>query len=433
VPEAQAGAGGAGVGGCGGFGGSCACPTGGTGGTGGSETGGTGGSETGGTGGVDAGLTGGTGGIDAGDTGGTGGIDAGDTGGTGGIDAGDTGGTGGIDAGDTGGTGGIDAGDTGGTGGIDAGNTGGSAGTGGTAGSGGAGGTGGIGGSGGTGGSGGGTTEKCNIPGPHGFYCLLNAGTFEIGSPTNELGRDTNEQKHVVALTRKFLIQSTEVTQDQWTSVMGSNPSLYSGCGGDCPVENVSWFLSLVYANHLSDLAGLARCYADPADGTAYDESDAAAEKWPQWVNGLDCVGYRLPTEAEWEYAARAGTKTAFFTGAITKPDCSPLDPNLDLAGWYCGNSENKTHPVKLKKANAWGLYDVHGNVWEWTWDAVSEYPTQKVTDPMGGPDDAYSRMGRGGAFYEIAGMCRAAVRSPYYPVLAFEGVGLRTARTHSD
>lgn len=272
--------------------------------------------------------------------------------------------------------------------------------------------------------------EKCDIPGPVGVYCAISPGTFEMGSPAGEPGRDTNELKHTVTLTRRFLILSTEVTQSMWTAVMGSNPSIFAGCGGECPVENVSWFMAVAFANRLSELANLPACYVDPGDGLAYDEVDAAAEKTPSWPLGLDCKGYRLPTEAEWEYAARAGTKTAYFNGGITHSECDPLDPVLDAAGWYCANSGNHTHPVKQKLMNAWGLFDVHGNVWEWTWDAVSEYPATKVTDPTGGPDEAYARMGRGGSFYENAGMCRAAVRSPYYPVLAFEAVGIRTART---
>jgi formylglycine-generating enzyme required for sulfatase activity len=251
-----------------------------------------------------------------------------------------------------------------------------------------------------------------------------------MGSPVGELGQDINEQQHQVKITRRFLILSTEVSQGSWTTVMGTNPSSFSGCGSDCPVETIDWFTSIAYANKLSALASLELCYNDPDDGTAYDLSDAASQKVPVWTNGLDCLGYRLPTEAEWEYAARAGTTTAFYTGGITTQGCSPLDPKLDLAGWYCGNSSPLTHSSKLKQPNAWGLYDVLGNVWEWTWDTQSDYPTTTVTDPLGGPTDIYSRMARGGSFYGNPGMCRSAVRGAFFPVASMEAIGVRIART---
>lgn len=316
--------------------------------------------------------------------------------------------------------------------------TGGTGGSGGSGGSGGTGGTGGLGGSGGTGGSGGVTncyeasgSPKCPTAGADGSYCVINAGSFDMGSPATELGRSPSEQSHTVALTHRFLVGATEVTQRMWSCVVGTAPSAFGSCGPNCPVESVTWFSATVYANRLSQLAGLETCYADPDDGTVYDQADASGEKTPRWTLGPACLGYRLPTEAEWEYAARAGTKTAFFTGAITVLDCSPLDPKLDLAGWYCGNASSRSSVYKLKKENAWGLYDTHGNVWEWTWDTLSDLPSTKVTDPLGGPEDAYIRVTKGGSFYEGPGLCRSAARSGVFPISGMEAIGFRIVRTY--
>lgn len=156
-------------------------------------------------------------------------------------------------------------------------------------------------------------------------------GTFMMGSPEDEPMRDSDETQHQVTLTNSYYMQTTEVTQGQWKAVMGSNPSWFSDCGDDCPVEEVSWDDVQEFITELNKLG----------QGT-----------------------YRLPTEAEWESAARAGSMTAFANGDITETG-SGYDPNLDAMGWYSCNSDSKTHPVAQKQPNAWGLYDMHGNVWE--------------------------------------------------------------------
>lgn len=212
-------------------------------------------------------------------------------------------------------------------------------------------------------------------------FAAIPSGTFTMGSPTGEPGRQDDEIQHQVTLTQPFYMQTTETTQAQWVAVMGSNPSGFDTCGADCPVENVPWDQIQSYIAELNALG----------EGT-----------------------YRLPTEAEWEYAARAGSTAAFANGDITEEDCDE-DPNLDQLGWYCFNSEDKTHPVAQKDPNAWGLHDMHGNVWEWTQDRYGEYPLDPVTDPTGpDPDDPatyFSPVGRGGSFNHPAKRCRSAHR----------------------
>jgi len=220
-----------------------------------------------------------------------------------------------------------------------------------------------------------------------------------MGSPTDEPGRDSDETQHQVTLTQAFYMQTTEVTQGEWEAVMGSNPSFFSSCGDDCPVEEVSW----------------------------NDVQDFITE-----MNKRGEDTYRLPTEAEWEYAARAGSTTAFYNGGITNTDCTPTDPNLDLIGWYCGNDDadgsSTTHPVAQKQPNAWGLYDTSGNVWEWCQDWYdSDYPAGSVTDPTG-PDTGSARVGRGGGWDSGVGYCRSAFRSLNSPGGRGSGLGFRLA-----
>jgi len=214
-------------------------------------------------------------------------------------------------------------------------------------------------------------------------FKLIPAGTFMMGSPTDEPGRDDNEVLHEVTLTKSFYIQTTEVTQGQWKAAMGSNPSYFSDCGDDCPVEQVS-----------------------------FDDVQAFIAE----MNKLGEGTYRLPTEAEWEYAARAGSTTAFANGNITDEDY--IDPNLDVIGWYYWNADFKTHPVAQRQPNAWGLFDMHGNVTEWCEDWYGDYPAGPVTDPKG-PDwsiYSYERVIRSGCYKSFAWACRSANRNGLRP-----------------
>ena len=232
-------------------------------------------------------------------------------------------------------------------------------------------------------------------------FVRIPAGTFTMGSPENEPGRDSDETPHQVTLTQDFYMMTTEATQAQWETVMGSNPSYFSDCGGNCPVEKVSW-------NDVQDFI------------TA--------------LNAMDGRTHRLPTEAEWEYAARAGTTTAFYSGVITHTGSSPVDPNLDAIGWYHGNSDGgssdrTSHPVAGKQPNDWGLYDMSGNVLEWCQDWYGAYPAGPVTDPEG-PADGSERVLRGGGLGSFAENCRSAERKPGLPSISTPSYGFRLALT---
>jgi formylglycine-generating enzyme required for sulfatase activity len=228
-------------------------------------------------------------------------------------------------------------------------------------------------------------------------FKLLPAGTFTMGSPVGELGRDggADETEHQVTLTESYYMQTTEVTQGQWLAVMGTSPSNFSSCGSDCPVEQVSWDDIQLFLTTINSLG----------EGT-----------------------YSLPTEAQWEYACRAGTTTAFANGEITS--IAGVDPNLELMGWYDRNSGSTTHLVAQKAPNALGLYDMHGNAWEWTADWYSSYSGDE-TDPTG-PASGSIRVGRGGSWGLSAQYTRCAGRGFTSPDDSYGYIGFRLHRTPS-
>jgi len=203
--------------------------------------------------------------------------------------------------------------------------------------------------------------------------------TFMIGSPPNEPGHTFNEKQHQVTLTKEFYMQTTEVTQGQWKKVMGNNPSRFNKCGDDCPVENVSWNDVQDFIHRLNQQEG----------------------------SGI----YRLPTEAEWEYATRAGTKTPFAFGQCLSTDQANYDGNYPLPECSTGEFRKKTVPVGSFSPNSRGLYDMHGNVWEWCQDWYKSYPSDSVTNPTGPPKGS-SRLHRGGSWFSGAGPCRSANRN---------------------
>lgn len=251
---------------------------------------------------------------------------------------------------------------------------------------------------------------------------LVPAGSLMMGSPAEELGRDSDETQHLVTLTRPFYISVHEVTVTEWRVVMDLNEFRFTG-DLDHPVVNVTWFDAIDFCNRKSRSRGFTPVYTITSPVRSADHITSATVSWNQ-----DADGYRLPTEAEWEHASRAGTQTAFASGGISNTGCSPLDANLDQMGWYCSNSGGTTHAVKEKSANGLGLYDMHGNVWEWCWDRYGLY-APPYTDPTGAASGS-DRVFRGGSWGSIARYCRSAVRDGSIPGDRSSGGGLRLAMT---
>jgi formylglycine-generating enzyme required for sulfatase activity len=230
---------------------------------------------------------------------------------------------------------------------------------------------------------------------------LIPKGTFMMGSPASEQGRDDDETQHEVTISEDYYLGVFEVTQGQYEKVMGTNPSYFpkrvigKSDSSMYPVEKVSWEDAVEFCKKLSDLP---------------EEKKAGRV-------------YRLPTEAEWEYACRAGSKSAYSFGADST--------SLGDYAWFGENSGNQTHPVGEKKANAWGLYDMHGNVWEWCSDCWGKYPKGSVSDPSGPSEGSY-RVNRGGCWGIGAADCRSANRSWLDPSIRNYGYGFRVALSPS-
>ena len=267
-------------------------------------------------------------------------------------------------------------------------------------------------------------------------WCLIPACTFEMGSPYDEKCRfDWEGPVHFVTITRPFYMKQTEVTQKEWSTLIDSNPSEFRDCGEDCPVEMVSWYDAVYYANRLSEAEGFEQCYtlSNPSGTPGTGNYSATVD-----FAGLNCKGYRLPTEAEWEYATRAGTKTAYWIGSnigdVGQEVCAydPLGILLPEAAWYGYNSDWTTHPVGQKAANPFGLYDVHGNVSEWVYDWFGNYDSfcaEGCEDPRG-PDEGSFRVIRGGSWSDGAWFVRAAFRNDFDPRVRYAYVGFRLARS---
>ncbi len=229
---------------------------------------------------------------------------------------------------------------------------------------------------------------------------LIPKGTFMMGSPESEQGRNENETQHEVTISKDYYLGVYEVTQAQYEKVMGKNLSYFQGAkvgneNADLPVENVSWDEAVKFCKKLSALP---------------EEKKAGRV-------------YRLPTEAEWEYACRAGSKTAY-----SFDDEEGLLPEY---GWFSRNSSRRTHTVGLLEPNAWGLHDMHGNVWEWCSDWYEEYPKGAVSDPTGPKEGSY-RVLRGGSWFYEAAYCRSANRYRLVPSYRYNRLGFRLALSPS-
>ncbi|CAK8711259.1 Formylglycine-generating enzyme family protein [Candidatus Electrothrix laxa] len=280
------------------------------------------------------------------------------------------------------------------------------------------------------------------------IFHFLPSGTFTMGSPDGsgseeaEPGRDIDETQHLVTLSKSFYMQTTEVTNKQWNVVivdtaLGVLPS-DSHTGDNYPVENVNWYEAAYFANALSGSEGHSECY----DITECSLAPGDGMQCSSVVVNADCTGYRLPTEAEWEYAARATTTTAYANPVYFDSSNSEtglgFNDNLHAMGWYYYNNEMEnshgeaayesgTKPVSAKQANHWGLFDMHGNVWEWCqdwWDG-SAYSSDSVTDPQG-DETGSSRVVRGGSWKNYAERARSAVRLRNMPAYSSDYIGFR-------
>jgi len=234
-------------------------------------------------------------------------------------------------------------------------------------------------------------TARLSAPGPADFYIepttgmvlvAIRPGSFMMGSPESEAGRNDDEYSHHVAIPRLFYIGQHEVTQTEWKQVMGSNPSSFAGCER-CPVEQVDFYQVNEFISRLNA--------------------------------GANAMRFRLPTEAEWEYACRAGTTTPFNTGTQLSTDQANFDGRFPASDREGGASHEKTLSVGQFPPNAWGLYDMHGNVWEWTNDWYGPYEPRKDVDPRGA-DAGVKRVIRGGSWRVDASSARCALRYTHAP-----------------
>ncbi len=217
-------------------------------------------------------------------------------------------------------------------------------------------------------------------------FVLIAPGTFMMGATRHFENADIDElPRHKVTITKPFFLGKYEVTQEQWVAVMGSNPSHFKGKRR--PVENVSWNDAVKFIKKLNELEKTSK--------------------------------YRLPTEAEWEYAARAGDQGSYCFGDMIG--------DLPLYAWYYHNANAETHEVGTLKPNDWGLYDMHGNVWEWVndWYAVDYYSKSPEKDPQG-PEKGVLKVERGGGWDSLPDACRSAYRNGFFPYKGNSALGFR-------
>jgi len=229
---------------------------------------------------------------------------------------------------------------------------------------------------------------------------FVQGGTFQMGS-----NNGSSDEKPVHSVTvSDFYIGKYEVTRKEWKEIMGTNPSNWKG--DNLPVEKVSWYDAVEFCNKKSREDGLTPCYSGSGKNITCNFS---------------ANGYRLPTEAEWEYAARGGNKSKGYTYSGSN--------TVDNVAWYDGNSGSETHPAGTKQPNELGIYDMSGNVWEWCWDWKGSYGSSSQTNPTGASNGS-RRMRRGGSWYSVAKYCWIAIRNHSIPDLTLSYIGFRLIRS---
>ena len=264
-------------------------------------------------------------------------------------------------------------------------------------------------------------------------FIEIDVGSFLMGTPRELFLRGHDEFMHVVQITHPFSISKHEVTQNLFQTVMGRNPSRHSG--DDLPVDNVSWLDAISFCNELSEDEGLEKCYQIEGNKVA-------------WITGFSCDGYRLPTESEWEYTAKA-TSIKYENINAQKKKLSGETTNLgskktrgeeylyfggknpNLISWYGANSQRKTHSTGSKYPNEWGLYDMSGNVSEWTWDIYGSYPAEGVNPK--GASSGRKRVIRGGNYSSTMRQIRVSTRDQGEVDLFTGYIGFRIVRSIED
>jgi len=256
-------------------------------------------------------------------------------------------------------------------------------------------------------------------------FVWIPAGTFTMGSPLGEPYRedtgDGAETQHSVTLTKGFYMSKYTITQGQYFAIMEYNPSDYKPSGdgkGRLPVEGISWYDAIEFCNKLSEKYGLTPAYTIDKVHKDLNNTNSDLDDTLKWTITVipNANGYRLPTEAEWEYACRAGIKTAYNTETSIEPTQANFNNNI-----------GHTIEVGSYAPNAWGLYDMHGNVWEWCWDWYGTYPGD-VKDYIGPPTGSF-RVHRGGSWLNYGQDLRSAYRDGSSPGSGGNNIGFRVVR----